>query len=163
MARIVFLALALGTLCLGAAGCVSIEGGAVEASWDLQSHDGRGIADCDCTCPQIAKVRFRVVAADGNDLCAGRADCEFACRRKHGATPFDIPPGSYALSLVPVGAAGLDLTGGPIDGCSARSSVAPTLREVKHGQPTQLDAIAISADCAPACGGSDSTKVCTKP
>ncbi len=144
-----------------AAGCVAIDGGAVEASWDI-SDDGRGIPDCNCACPPIAKVRFRVVGDDGTDVCAGRSDCEFSCGAKHGATPFDIPAGRYALSLVPVGKNGEDLTVTSVDGCSPQQSVAPTLREVKSGQPTQLDAIEISADCAPVCGGSDSTRVCSK-
>ena len=163
MARIVALLLALA-----ATGCVSIDGGAVEASWNIQALDGRGIADCSCTCPQVAKVRFSVVpAAGGADLCAGRAACQFPCRSKHGATPFDIPTGDYAVSLVPVGADGQDLTGAVVqDGggtCSAQSGVAPTLRTVGKGQLTQLNAVIIVADCAPVCGGFDSAKVCTKP
>ncbi len=125
MARIVALLLALV-----ATGCVSIDGGAVEASWDVHASDGRGIADCSCTCPEVAKVRFSVVpAAGGADLCAGRAACQFSCQAKHGATPFDIPPGDYSLSLVPVGADGQDLTGAaPQAGggtCSAHSGVDP--------------------------------------
>jgi len=155
-------------LALAATGCVSIDGGAVEASWNIQALDGRGIADCSCTCPQVAKVRFSVVpAAGGADLCAGRAACQFPCRSKHGATPFDIPTGDYAVSLVPVGADGQDLTGAVVqDGggtCSAHSGVAPTLRTVGKGQLTQLNAVIIVADCAPVCGGFDSAKVCTKP
>jgi hypothetical protein len=161
MARFVFPSLTLVALgCV--AGCVAIDGGAVEASWDI-SDQGRGIADCDCTCPPIAKVRFRVVGENGVDVCAGRSDCEFACSVKHGATHFDIPAGKYALSLVPIGKNGEDLTVTPVTGCSLQESVAPTLREVRFGQPTQLDAIEIAADCAPICGGSDNTKVCTKP
>ena len=161
MARIVNLLLALA-----ATGCVSIDGGAVEASWDVHAQ-GRGIADCSCTCPEIAKVRFSVVPkAGGADLCAGRAACQFPCRAKHGATPFDIPPGDYALALVPLGADGQDLTGAvpQVEGgtCSAQSGVAPILRTVGKGQLIQLNAVVIEADCAPVCGGSDSTKVCTK-
>lgn len=163
MARIVALLLALA-----ATGCVSIDGGAVEASWDIHAQDGRGIADCSCTCPEIAKVRLSVVpAAGGADVCAARAACQFFCRAKHGATPFDIPPGDYALSLVPLGLDGQDLTGAVTqDGggvCTAQGGVAPTLRTVGKGQLTQLNAVVIVADCAPVCGGSDSTKVCTKP
>jgi hypothetical protein len=97
----------------------------------------------------------------------GRTACEFPCRAKHGATPFDIPTGEYALSLVPLGADGQDLTGAVAqDGggtCSAQSGVAPTLRTVGKGQLTQLNAVVVVADCAPVCGGTDSTKVCTRP
>jgi hypothetical protein len=85
----------------------------------------------------------------------------------HGATPFDIPPGDYDLSLVPVGADGQDLTvavsqaGGGT--CSAHSGVDPIVRTIGKGQLTQLNGVLIEADCAPVCGGSDSTKVCTQP
>jgi hypothetical protein len=164
MARIVLLLIALA---LTGAGCVSVDGGSVEASWGLHASDGRGISDCSCTCPPIAKVRFRVVAAaGGEDLCAGRAACEFPCWAHHGATPFDIPAGDYELGLVPVGADGQDLTG-PVELdsgviCVARSGVAPTLRRIFRGQPAQLNAMTVTADCAASCGGSDSTKVCTK-
>jgi hypothetical protein len=161
MVRIVALVLALA-----ATGCVSIDGGAVEASWDVHAN-GRSIADCSCTCPEIAKVRFSVVPkTGGDDLCVGRAACQFPCRAKHGATPFDIPAGDYALSLVPLGADGQDLAGTvPQAGggtCSARGGVAPILRTVGKGKLTQMDAVVIEADCAPVCGGSNSTTVCTK-
>lgn len=163
MARIVALLLALA-----ATGCVSIDGGAVEASWDVHAPDGRGIADCSCTCPGVATVRFSVVPeAGGADLCAGRAACQFPCQAKHGATPFDIPAGDYELSLVPVGADGRDLTGAVSQAgggtCSAHSGVNPIARTIGKGQLTQLNAVLIEADCAPVCGGSDSTKVCTQP
>jgi hypothetical protein len=163
MARIVAFLLALA-----AAGCVSIDGGAIEASWDIHAMDGRGISDCSCTCPEITQVRFSVVpAAGGADLCLGKAVCQFPCRAKHGATPFDIPPGAYAVSLVPLGADGQDLTGA-IAGdagaeCSVRSGVAPTLRTVGKGQLTQMNGVLIQAGCALVCGGSDSTRVCTQP
>jgi len=154
-------------LVLAASGCVSIDGGAVEASWDIHAN-GRSIADCSCTCPEIAKVRFSVVPkAGGDDLCAGRAACQFPCRAKHGATPFDIPAGDYALNLVPLGVDGQDLIGPVAQAgggmCSAQSGVAPVLRTVGKGKLTQLDAVEIEADCAPACGGADSNKVCTRP
>jgi len=153
-------------LVLAAAGCVSIDGGAVEASWDVHAN-GRSIADCSCTCPEIAKVRFSVVPkTGGDDLCAGRAECQFSCRAKHGATPFDIPSGDYSLALVPVGADGQDLTGAVVQvgamTCSARGGVTPVLRTVGKGKLTQLNAVVIDADCAPACGGADSTRVCTR-
>ena len=163
MARIVAL-----LITLAAPGCVPIDGGAVEASWDIHALDGRGIADCSCTCPEITQVRFSVVpAAGGADICAGRTACQFPCRAKHGATPFDIPPGAYAVSLVPMGADGQDLAGA-VDGdagagCLAQGGVAPTLRTVGEGQLTQMNAVLIEAGCAPVCGGSDSTGVCTQP
>ena len=149
-----------------ALGCVSIDGGAVEASWQVTTQDGRTITDCGCTCSPIAKIRFQLlpVSADGgsDDPCAGRSTCAFSCNQQSGATRFDIPPGTYAISLVPVGEDGNDITNGGAGTCSAKSGVAPEVREVIKGRVTQLNAMAIIADCAAECGGSDSNKVCTK-
>ena len=146
-----------------ATGCVPIDGGAVEASWVVTTHDGRGIADCVCTCPPIAKIRLQLMpTSGGSDPCAGRTACEFSCNSQSGATRFDIPPGSYAISLVPVGADGNDITNGEVGTCSAGSPVAPRVRDVLKGRVTQLDAILMESDCAVDCGGSDNRKVCTK-
>jgi hypothetical protein len=154
-------------LLFSAIGCVPIDGGAVEASWVVATYDGRGIADCGCACPPIAKIRLQLLpVAGGSDPCAGRAACQFSCNLQSGATRFDIPAGSYTVSLVPVGADGNDITPLPPGGnplaCGAQSGVDPVVREVVKGQVTQLDAMLMQATCAPACGGSDSTRVCTK-
>lgn len=150
-------------LLFSAAGCVSIDGGAVEASWVVATHDGRGIADCGCTCPPISKIRIQLIpVAGGGDPCAGRAACQFSCNLQSGATHFDIPPGSYSVSLVPVGADGNDISSGEVGTCSAGPGVDPVVRDVLRGRVTQLPALVVLADCAADCGGLDSTKVCTK-
>jgi hypothetical protein len=150
-------------LLFSATGCVSIDGGAVEVSWKVVTRDGRGIADCGCTCPPIPKVRLQLLPlAGGSDPCAGRAASQFSCNWQSGATRFDIPPGSYAVSLVPVGADGNDITNGAVGTCSAGGGVDPVVREVIKGRVTQLDAMEVLADCAAECGGSNSTKLCTK-
>ena len=141
--------------------CVSIDGGAVEASWVVRSDDGRAITDCACSDPLIASVRLTLVgfseAVKGTTPCDARAACQFSCQRHTGATPFDIPPGSYLMSLTPLAADGQDL--------SATAHVltpAPVLREVVRGQPTQLDALAIVAGCARSCDA-NKTGVCSSP
>jgi hypothetical protein len=150
-------------LLFSAMGCVSIDGGAVEASWVVVTHDGRGITDCGCTCPPTPKIRLQLLPlAGGSDPCAGRAACQFLCNQESGATRFDIPPGSYAISLVPVGADGNDIMRGEAGSCSAVAGVDPVVREVVRGRVTQLDAMTVTTDCAADCGGSDSNKVCTK-
>lgn len=146
-----------------ALGCVSIDGGAVEASWTVMTHDGRTITDCGCTCSPIVKIRLQLLpVSGGSDPCAGRSTCEFSCNQQGGATRFDIPPGSYAMALVPVGEGGDDITNGEAGSCRASGGVDPVVRDVVRGRVTQLDAMAIFADCAAECGGSDSTKVCKK-
>lgn len=155
-------------LLFSASGCVPIDGGAVEASWVVTTHDGRGIADCACTCPPIAKIRLQLIPVvdgsltGGSDPCAGRTACAFSCNLQSGATRFDIPTGKYAISLVPVGADGNDITNGEVGTCSAGSPVAPIVRDVNKGRVTQLDAILMESECATDCGGSDNRKVCTK-
>jgi hypothetical protein len=150
-------------LLFSALSCVSIDGGAVEASWVVATRDGRRIADCGCTCQPIAKIRLQLVpVAGGADPCADRDACKFACNRQTGATRFDIPPGTYAISLVPVGEDGNDITPGAAGSCQVYASVSPIIRDVLHGRATQIDAIVVETDCAPACGGSDDTKVCAK-
>ena len=146
-----------------ALGCVSIDGGAVEASWQVMTQDGRTITDCGCTCSPIAKIRLQLIpVSGGSDPCAGHSTCAFSCNQQSGATRFDIPPGTYAISLVPVGEDGNDITNGEAGTCSAKSGVAPEVRDVIKGRVTQLNAMTMLADCADECGGSDSNKVCTK-
>ena len=158
MDRISFVVLLFSVL-----GCVAIDGGSVETSWVVVTHDNRGIGDCGCTCPPIAKVRLQLLPiAGGSDPCVGRSECQFSCNAQSGATRFDIPPGTYAISLVPVGADGNDIPTGEVGTCRAAAGVDPTVREVLKGRVTQLDAVTLQADCAAECGGLDSTKVCSK-
>jgi hypothetical protein len=151
MNRILFLALT------GAAvSCVQIDGGAVEASWVVVSLEGHAIAHCNCSDPQIDSVRLKLVGSSGGVMgtepCRDRASCRFSCERRTGATPFDVPPGDYLMSLIPVDAAGQDL--GEAAGVL---TPAPVLREVVRGQPTQLDAFAMIAPCAPRCAQNKNT------
>jgi hypothetical protein len=155
MTRIVFLAVA------GAAvSCVPIDGGAVEASWVVIALDGHAIAHCDCSEPQIDSVRMKLVgvsaAVMGVEPCRDRPSCQFSCERRTGATPFDIPAGDYLMSLIPVDAAGQDLSAEMTQGTRVVTP-APVLREVVRGQPTQLDALAIVAGCAPRCAQNKNT------
>jgi hypothetical protein len=155
--------LVLFALLFSAPGCVSIDGGAVEVSWVVVTPDGRRIANCACTCPPVAKVRLQLLpTAGGDDPCAGRASCQFGCDSQSGATRFDIPPGNYAISLVPVGADGNDITNGEAGTCSAGPGAHPEVRDVVKGRVTGLDSKLVLADCAAECGGSDNRKVCTK-
>jgi hypothetical protein len=144
-------------LLLAAAGavvsCVSIDGGSVEASWVVLGTDGHAIARCSCSDPQIDSVRFKLVGRSPEVMdaepCRDHPNCQFACERRTGATPFGIPPGLYLMSLTPVDAAGQDLTA--LDVGTRVMTPAPVLREVVRGQPTQLDALALVAGCSPRC------------
>src|SRR5215208_4364359 len=122
-----------------AVSCVSIDGGAVEVNWVVRTDDGRAITDCSCSDPQIASLRLQLVGASGDvkgaTPCQDRTSCQFPCQRHTGATPFDIPPGFYLISLVPVDAAGQDLS--LLQAPLHVQTPAPVLREVVKGQPTQ--------------------------
>ena len=159
MGRIVFL-----TMAAAAVSCVPIDGGAVEASWVVRTDDGRAITDCRCSDPEIAGVRLKLVGASGEVKgalpCQDRDSCQFTCQRHTGATPFDIPPGFYLISLVPVDAAGQDLTA--LQPPRQVMTPAPVLREVVKGQPTQLDALAIVGKCASSCSVNQN-RVCASP
>lgn len=163
MVRVILIAL---LFCASAGlSCVSIDGGAVEASWVVVTHDGRTISDCGCTCPRVAKVRLALIPEGGGpDACAGKDTCAFSCNSKTGATRFDIAPGTYAVSLVPVGEDGADLPVGVPAGatCGAAAPVGPVVREVAKGRVTQLDPVVVEVDCAAECGGSDNDEICRK-
>lgn len=138
-----------------ASSCIEVDGGAVEVSWILRTDDGFAIDGCDCADPKIDRVRFEVVAIDADgvaqaDACAGRGDCVFSCGRGTGATDFDIPPGRYGITIVPLDADGQDLR---TPGASEKRVRTPEriLRDVVNGQVTQLDALAIVANDARSC------------
>ncbi len=162
---ILFLILSLGVC--GITSCVSIDGGSVEASWVVRSPDGRAISDCGCSDPEIKRVRLVLVGDSpesirGTRPCDGKATCEFPCQRQTGATHFDIPAGRYAIGIVPLDATGKDLS---VAGGGARPVrvPAPLVRDVVFGQPTQLAALLIAADCAGACAGANENAVCRRP
>jgi hypothetical protein len=155
----------------GVAGCVRIDGGAVELSWVLRTPDGRAISDCGCSAersavampPSVAAVRLKLEGVGGDiqgaTPCAGRAQCQFSCARQTGATPFDIPETKsnemYLISVIALDDQGTELrkVGTP----------APVLRSVVRGQPTDMGALLLEADCAPGCSGVNGEGVCKRP
>lgn len=152
-----------GAAAFAASACVAVDGGAVEVSWVVRSADGQAINECGCADPRIDRVRVTLVGADGSPVagqrpCDGRAACTFPCQRQTGATPFDIPPGRYLISLAPLDAEGRDLTCGAAQADCVRV-VSPIARDVVDAQPTQLPAILLTAECAASC--SSASHVCT--
>jgi hypothetical protein len=89
--------------------------------------------------------------------CAGRAGCEFDAALQSGTTGFFIPPGDYAISLVPLGADGAPLGG---SGCSLTAGTgcwatpAPVRRTIATGEVVSLGTLLVAIpDCplAPGC------------
>jgi hypothetical protein len=154
---------------LAGAGCVEVDGGAIEASWVLRTFDGRAISGCGCSNPEIARIRFVVQQVSpqgeapqalGADVCAGQSGCEFWCHSQRGATPFFVPTGRYAISVRPLGPDFQPLPPGSPESAGVRVP-APILRDVEFGRPTQLDAVAIESGCAQTCNGDQSNQVCS--
>lgn len=150
---------------LAGAGCVRIDGGAVELSWVLRTPEGRAIGDCGCSDPMVTTVRLHLVltnaagAVPGGTPCDGRAQCQFPCQRQTGATPFDIPEtGPDEMYLISVDTLGAD--GTPLAGVGAP---APVLRSVVKGQPTDMGALLLVTECASACSGMNGQAVCERP
>jgi hypothetical protein len=146
--------------------CVEIDGGAVEISWVIRSQAGSAITDCGCADPAIAKVRLVLVGRgapgtpiDGATPCAGQAQCDFACSRQTGSTPFNIQETHgaerYEVSIVAIGTDGSELS-------QQVTAPAPILREVVRGQPTEVAAMQLVATCAAECQ-MNSSGVCASP
>lgn len=118
-----------------AAGCVPIDGGAVEARWVLRNVGGIAVS-CDASEAQISAIRFELVPQDsGDDPCLDERSCRFPCDSGVGTTHFVIPEGRYAISLRP-----LDATGEPLTTQDGIQVPAPIIREVRAGQITNLNA-----------------------
>src|SRR5262245_34209511 len=100
------------------AGCVEINGGAVEVSWVIRSRAGSAITDCGCASPTIVKVRL-VLNGQGGAIqdskpCENNAQCDFPCERQTGSTAFNIPETHgterYHVSVRALGADDIELT-----------------------------------------------------
>ena len=129
-------------------GCVDVQGGAVEARWDIRNKLGERIG-----CEQAAKsvglagLQFKLTpTAGGEDPCQGDERCRFPCVGAEGdvvlgSTPFMVPEASYAISTEVVNSAGTPLT--PSDGVISPS---PIVRYVWEGEVTDLNVNLIIAD-----------------
>lgn len=146
--------------------CVNVDGGAVEANWVLRTLDGRAITTCSCSSPRVDRVRIDLTGTGTGNLgirpCEGRTDCEFPCENGSGSTPFRVPPGAYAITVIPIDEDGRDLTRIATSALPAKIP-APILRDVVHGRATPTDAVSIQVGCATACSGADNTRVCATP
>jgi hypothetical protein len=177
VARAVLVAGVIGTVGAVSAGCVKIDGGAVEVSWVVRSQTGAAITDCSCAQPAISTVRLVLVldvagspADSGSPSdsgsptdyrpCSNQAQCDFPCQRQTGATAFDIRPTqaneSYEISVI-----GVDSTGAVI-ATTDLMTPAPILRSVMTGQATVTEAFELVARCSPECMMNGSG-VCARP
>lgn len=80
--------------CPAVHGCTDVNGGAIEASWNLRTAAGG-----DLECGDAAVDEIRLYVADRR--------FDFDCSDARGVTGFDIPPGTVSISLVPLCADGM--------------------------------------------------------
>ena len=141
-------------------GCVDVQGGAIEARWDIRNKLGERIG-CEkaAKTTRLAKLHFKLTPIVGaDDPCcikpaqtAGQCDtrdgrCTFTCEGAEGdmvlgSTPFMVPEASYAISTEVLDNADEPLT--PADGVISPS---PIVRFVREGEVTDMDVNLIIAD-----------------
>ena len=138
--QLLLMGIVLSTLALPLmAGCVAVNGGAVEAGWDLRFPDGRRTDDngdpvsCDKSGMDRMVLSLRSMAGGGYP-CLGQQHCQFPCSSQGvGTTDFEIPVGEYAISLQVVDRQGKALESG--DGVITPG---PVVRQVSTGEITNL-------------------------
>jgi hypothetical protein len=111
------------------AGCVDVNGGAVELRWEIRRSEGEGFS-----CAQAQVARVRLVAAPIGGGTAFTQD--WSCNDYGGTTAFDIPPGRYALSIAPV--CGSDAGAPP-----AARVPDPITRDITNGNVAELNTLLI--------------------
>jgi hypothetical protein len=123
-------------------GCVAVDGGAVELSWDIRDADGQPL-DSPCTAARIAQVGLCARRCDldasfaGN--CQGELVCpkaQWSCEKLTGSTRFDLPEGPTELFIEAYCE----------DGSKARGVQVPSpiVRSISAGQVAQLNALLIT-------------------
>ena len=130
---------AIGFTCLAVHGCTSIDGGAVEVSWDLRTFAG---ADIPCDDANVLEMRlWWRVEGDGTRQ---RYD-QFRCGDERGVTGFDLPAGTASLWLVPV----CDDDTEPA--ADTYRAPAPIVRTITEGDVITLDTQLVELDEDAAC------------
>ena len=112
------------------AGCVDVNGGAVELRWEIRKTDGTKTT---CTDARVAWVRLVAAPTSGTTPITR----SWLCDDYQAATAFDLPPGRYALSIESV-CRGDDA--GPV----ANERVPePIIRDITSGNVAELNTLLI--------------------
>jgi hypothetical protein len=128
------------------AGCVAIDGGAIELAWTVRTLDAR---PADCQTQRIDTVSLCIQDCDTSDagVCSGETRCpfvSFSCTRLRGTTDFNVSPGRKRLWI----------TATCQNGAAADVEVPEAVvRDVTRGDVTELNALLISVpSVGMACG-----------
>jgi hypothetical protein len=113
----------------GLAGCVDVNGGAVEFKWEIRKEDG---SSSTCGVTKVAEVR---VIGEPTAASNGTAfDYDWPCSDYKAATDFVIPPGRYAIRIEPVCPTGL---------VAVATVPEPIVRDISNGYVAELNTLLI--------------------
>lgn len=107
-------------------GCTTVEGGAVEISWNLRNVDGTGVS-CEAADVVTINLNFRVTNEDGT---TSTRDEPFPCEDERGVTGFVLQPGETPLWLRPACEEGTPI---------AYRAPPPIVRTITEGEVITLD------------------------
>jgi hypothetical protein len=126
---------AFGLLVLALQSCVDVNGGAVELSWAIRRENG---TPGSCAEAGVARIQLCARQEGQPDAPCAPVD-EWPCETYRGTTRFDIPPGRYAFSIVPICRSGAE---SPHPNTRVP---APIVRDITEGDVAELDALLIVA------------------
>jgi hypothetical protein len=112
------------------AGCVDVNGGAVELRWEIRKTDGNKTT---CADAQVTRVRMVARLMDSDAAPITRS---WACDDYQGTTAFDLPAGRYALSVE-------SMCGGDGDAGPDEHVPEPILRDITSGNVAELNTLLI--------------------
>ncbi len=116
------------------AGCVDVNGGAVELKWSIR--DAIGPSNCGTS-------RLDTVDLVYSDEAAHTFKTSFPCSEPQATTLFSIPPGRYSFSIEPQCASSPP----PAPKTEAKVTVpSPIVRDVANGELTDLKVLLIMVD-----------------
>jgi hypothetical protein len=139
-------AFALALLCAGGAGCVEIHGGSVELAWELFTPAGLACCPNKDPCKAAGAGTVRVHLQPNQCNTAELPARRFGCSAVQGATQFDIPNGTYCITVDATNAADVAVAVGP----------SPILRDVTSGNVVELGAVALTVIGPNQCSTDDS-------
>jgi hypothetical protein len=127
------------------AGCVDVNGGAVELSWSIRTLDGQP-SDCASHGLEAIQLEGVCLADDQGEPCVQERLWSWPCLRYRGSTRFVVPPGRWRFGI-----RALCEEGQARDVADARVPD-PIVRDVELGEVVQLNALLIEIDrgCEPA-------------
>lgn len=132
------LLLVVVALWLSAAGCIEIDGGAVELSWSLRDFDGDAVDECADARIDEVEICWQPAVGDTPSVdvaCRPGQRQSFPCSEENGVSGFQIDPGSTAFWAHPICDTG--------DAASEDTfqAPAPIVRTVEEGQIVTLNSL----------------------